>query len=377
MEDDMSDATYRRLARCLDRLPGGFPATDSGVELRILKRLFTPEEAAFAPCLTLIPEEARVIAVRAKQPLAEVEDRLERMAKKGLIYRLESRNGKKKYMAAQFVIGIWEFHVNDLDEGLIRDMEEYSATLLHEAWKTPQLRTVPVGRAIRPTLDVATYERAEELVRDKKTAAVAPCICRREKRIMDQGCKAPEDYCLTFGAAARYYVTNGLGRFIGTAEALDILKKADALGLVLQPGNAKDIVNICCCCGCCCGVLRNLKTFDRPADLVAAPFIAALDPADCKGCGVCVKRCQMDAITMTGDRAELDPGRCIGCGLCVSTCPTGSFSLVRKPAHEQPDTPKDMIRAGLRQVRARGKLSVPELVMMQVRSKADRLRAAL
>ena len=28
-------------------------------------------------------------------------------------------------MAAQFVIGIWEYHVNDLDEGLIRDFNEY------------------------------------------------------------------------------------------------------------------------------------------------------------------------------------------------------------------------------------------------------------
>ena len=33
---------YKRLAEHLDDLPAGFPATDSGVELRILKRLFTP-----------------------------------------------------------------------------------------------------------------------------------------------------------------------------------------------------------------------------------------------------------------------------------------------------------------------------------------------
>jgi len=39
---------YDDLAAHLDRLPAGFPRTPTGVELRILKRLFTPEEAALA-----------------------------------------------------------------------------------------------------------------------------------------------------------------------------------------------------------------------------------------------------------------------------------------------------------------------------------------
>ena len=28
-------------------------------------------------------------------------------------------------MAAQYIVGIWEFQVNDLDKELIQDMEEY------------------------------------------------------------------------------------------------------------------------------------------------------------------------------------------------------------------------------------------------------------
>ena len=61
----MSNDVYRRLAKHLDNLPGGFPPTESGVELRILRRLFTPEEAELAMRLTLIPEEAPVVARRA------------------------------------------------------------------------------------------------------------------------------------------------------------------------------------------------------------------------------------------------------------------------------------------------------------------------
>ena len=39
---------YKELACHLDKMPIGYPTTDSGVELRILKRLFTPEHAEIA-----------------------------------------------------------------------------------------------------------------------------------------------------------------------------------------------------------------------------------------------------------------------------------------------------------------------------------------
>jgi len=62
----MAKDVYKKLAERLDNLPGGFPSTRNGVELRILRRLFTPEEAGFALHLNLMPEEVRVIARRAK-----------------------------------------------------------------------------------------------------------------------------------------------------------------------------------------------------------------------------------------------------------------------------------------------------------------------
>ena len=115
---------YRKLAQHLDDLPAGFPSTESGVEFRILKRLFTQEEAELALHLTLFPDEAEVIASRAGIDLEEAAQRLTKMAKKGLIYSIE-RDGKlPKYMANQYIVGIWEFNVNNLDVDLIRDMEE-------------------------------------------------------------------------------------------------------------------------------------------------------------------------------------------------------------------------------------------------------------
>ena len=85
----MSEEIYQRLAKHLDNLPGGFPSTDNGIELRILRRLFTPEEAELSMYLTLIDEEPRVIARRAKITTEEATQRLEEMAKRGLIFRME------------------------------------------------------------------------------------------------------------------------------------------------------------------------------------------------------------------------------------------------------------------------------------------------
>ena len=64
----MAQDIYEKLAKHLDNLPGGFPRTPSGVEIRILRRLFTPDEAKLAVHLTLIPEEPRVVAQARQAP---------------------------------------------------------------------------------------------------------------------------------------------------------------------------------------------------------------------------------------------------------------------------------------------------------------------
>jgi len=369
----MEQEIYKRLAMHLDNLPGGFPPTESGVEMRILKRLFTPEEAKLALYLTLLPEEPRVVARRAGLPRDETAKRLEEMAKKGLILREESGRGPIRYMAAQYVVGIWEYHVNDLDKELIQDMNEYLPALSEQAWKVPQMRTIPVGRSVTPELKALPYEMAEELVRAQKKFSVGPCICRREHTMMGKGCDKPQESCLGFGMAVDYFKRNGVGREIDLQETLDILKWADEAGLVLQPANAKNALWICLCCGCCCQVLKNFKRQARPAAMASSPFFAAYNPENCKTCGVCVDRCQMEALKLEAGKVRLDVDRCIGCGLCVSTCPTHSLTLVRKPQSEQPETPKDIIDASIRLGKARGKITTPGLMKMVVKSGMERI----
>ena len=370
------DPVYLKLAKYLDDMPAGFPSTESGVELRILKRFFNPDEARLALHVTLIPEEARVIARRAKISLKDAEVRLKEMSVKGLIYRISSDNKPTQYMSNQLVIGIWEFHVNDLDPQLIADMNEYMPFLMNESWKVPQLRTIPVNQSITAQTEIGTYEKAEELILKHKKIAVAPCICRREKTMINEGCDAPEETCMVFGKAAEYYLGNGLGRMIDHEQALEIMRNADDAGLVIQPSNSQKAANICFCCGCCCGVLRNLKKYPKPVELVSSPFHVSTNEDLCDGCSICIERCPMDALSLENFKSTVDLNRCIGCGLCVTTCPTESLQLVRKPEKEQPPVPKTNLHNYINLGRKRGKLNATKMVMMQVKSKVDRLLAA-
>jgi electron transport complex protein RnfB len=202
------------------------------------------------------------------------------------------------------------------------------------------MRVIPVGQSLEPRVEALPYEQVADLVRAHDRYAVAPCICRRQARLHGQGCDAPEESCLMFGEFADYYVRGGRGRAISRAEVMEILARADAANLVLQPTNSRQVSAICCCCGCCCGVLAGLKREPKPAEAVASAFIARLDPELCQGCWTCLERCQMEALSEDGDRVALNADRCIGCGLCVSTCPSGALTLQRKPESERTHLPE-------------------------------------
>lgn len=341
---NVEEAIYKKLAEHLDQLPGGFSSSDTAVDMRLLKRLFSTEEAELAVYLTLDREKAQVISERAKLPLNETEQRLNKMSNKGLIFSVQQKDSSTIYQAVPFVIGIYEFQVNNLSKELIRDLAYYwrARNKITNTEIIPQIRTIPIGESIDPHLEVLSYEQVNELVKSKDRFAVAPCICRRTAKMTGGGCDAPEESCLVFGEWADFYVRDGRGRSIEQSEVYEILAKADAANLVLQPSNSKDPSFICCCCGCCCGILGGLQDHPKPSEIVASSFIAELESELCTCCWTCLERCQMQALTEEVDQVALDTNRCIGCGLCVSTCPSGALSLVRKPESEQIKIPANM-----------------------------------
>jgi hypothetical protein len=84
----MSDQVYQELARKLDSIPPGFPATESGMELQLLARLYTREEAAIISAMRLTYETAGDIAARADIDAGAAYDILDRAARKELVRTL-------------------------------------------------------------------------------------------------------------------------------------------------------------------------------------------------------------------------------------------------------------------------------------------------
>jgi len=337
---------YRKLQRHLDRMPVAFPATESGVELRILQRLFTPEEARLALYLSAIPERLPAIHRRSGRQTdrAALGRTLDLMAERGLIQRVPARRGPL-YGKSVFVVGFYEAQVNRLTEDFQRDVVQYTdeafGAALHSK-RTPQLRTVPINQAIPVEWAVGRYDDIRGVVRASPGPfAVMNCICQQGKDLVGEPCLQTGDreHCLTIGSAAQSVVDRGVGRFITREETLGFLDRADRDGLVLEPQNTQYPLFICCCCGCCCGVLTTAKKLPRPADFFTTNYYAVVDTASCHRCGTCVTRCQMDAVDVDEGQARVALERCIGCGLCITTCPTGAMQLAPAPHRKIP--PKD------------------------------------
>ena len=333
----MTDDVYTRLREFMDKLPAGYPTTPSGVEIKILKKLFTPEQAELVMKLRNEPEDIATIAERTGIGESELSDRLEELAQKGCIFRF--REGEKPlYQAFQFIVGIYEFQLKHLDQEFCELFEEYLPYfgLSLANVKTSQMRVVPMESAVGTTPSVASYNRVRELVREQELITVSQCICRKEQGLLGNECSRPKETCIGFGDFARYYIDNGMGRQIDIDEALRILDLAEESGLVLSPSNTQKLEAICCCCPCCCPILKYGKMAPKPADFVRSYYYALIDPELCSSCGTCIERCQMDAIREGDDVSEIIEERCIGCGLCVSTCPQEAITMVAKPDMEEP-----------------------------------------
>jgi len=238
-----------------------------------------------------------------------------------------------------------------------RDLLQYFEEALGEALptkKTTQMRTVPVNVDVTPGRDVGTYDDIRAYLRESPGPfAVMDCICRLGKRLVGHTCQhtARLETCLTFGPAAEGMVQSGAARFVSRDEMLGLLDEADHDGLVLQPENTQRPLFVCCCCGDCCGVLTNAKRLPKPAEFFSTNYVAGVDAESCEGCGTCLTRCRMDAVTLETGRAEIAATHCIGCGLCVGTCPSGSITLTKKAHPRVP--PKNTPALYLQQYRDR------------------------
>jgi len=349
---------YEKLRARLDDLATGYPATQSGIEMRLLKRLFTEEEAELYLEMSPFLEAPRDVAKRLNRDVDELEPILERMAQKGQLFRKRNTD-RVRYSAVPYVVGIFEHQLGRMDKGFARDHEEYFETAFGktiQSFKTPVLRTIPINQQLVADYPVAPFEDVLQIIENQKKIAIAPCVCRTTTKLAGKECDKPVENCFSFGSHAEYYVENGMGRFITVDEAKQIVKQNEAAGLVMQPFNSQKIGGMCSCCGDCCGVLRSLKMHPSPAEMVQSNYFARVDEDECTGCETCLERCQMDAIAVVDGLAGIDLVRCIGCGLCVTTCPVDAIELVKKPDDELYQPPKTGAETYMRIMQERGKI---------------------
>lgn len=324
----MTDDVYTRLREFLDKLPAGFPETPTGVEIKLLKKMFTPEQAELTMKLKAEPEPVSEIAARIGIDKAELSEKLETMAKDGLIFRV--REGEERlYQAFQFIVGLYEFQVNRLDREFCELFEEYMPYfgMSMAAVSTSQLRVVPVESSLQNNSQVAPYNSVREMVENEDIAAVTQCICKKEQGLLGNECEKPQEVCLMFGKFARFYIDNNNARQITKAEVLKILDLAVENGLVLSPTNSQKLEAICCCCPCCCPTLKGIKPFPNPGELTTTYYLSFIDAEMCTGCGDCIEICPMEAIKDEDGISQVMVERCIGCGLCASRCPVEAISM--------------------------------------------------
>lgn len=338
------ESVYRRLQKHIDNMPVGYPATESGVELRLLQHLFTPEEAEMALYLSALPEPMEKIHSRAKKAgisLEELRGGLDRLAKKGAIQR-KMFGGTPRYAKMMLAIGMFEFQVNRLTREFHSDVMQYMEEGFGEAFhtrKTSQMRTIPINEEVVPERRIGTYDVARDLVlRSKGPFAVINCVCRQGMDLQGEPCRQTDirETCLVLGEFAESVLAQGADRALSAEDMVRLLRRADDAGMVLQPQNTQDPNFICCCCGCCCGVLSTAKKLPRPAEYFDTNYYARVDPELCTECGTCGDRCQMDAVSYTDGVASVDLLRCIGCGLCVTTCPGEAMTLHAKAQTKVP-----------------------------------------
>ncbi|MDY6833358.1 MAG: 4Fe-4S dicluster-binding protein [Chloroflexota bacterium] len=339
----MSDEVYHKLAKVLDTLPNSFPSTPNGLEIRLLKKVFTPEEADLFCDLRLIPETAQQIAERTGRPLEGLGEKLISMWQRGEIFGI-SLGDVTLFRMVPWVVGIYEFQVNRMDREFAQMCEEYSIFLGPPlVMNSPKMmQVIPVEKEIPAKQEALSYEQVSTIMEMGQSFAVNQCICKKEQGLLDNACKKPQEVCMAIAPMPGVMDNHPWGgRVISKEEAYEVLRRAEEAGLVHLTSNYESgNWFICNCCGCCCMALRAVRMGITNA--INSHYYAEIDQATCISCGICANdRCQIHAIEEKEDSYRVNKERCIGCGLCVSTCPAESVRLVQKPLGELEAPAKD------------------------------------
>ncbi|MCP4763407.1 MAG: 4Fe-4S dicluster domain-containing protein [archaeon] len=211
--------------------------------------------------------------------------------------------------------------------------------------KTPYYRVLAAETTIKDTSELRMIEMdidlpnssgvlpvdivTEMIKKEANLIGVAKCYCRLTKKYVGEGCDHPLETCFVFNESAKGLIEFGFAREINYDETIQILKKCEEEGLVLNVDNcASNIRSLCNCCSCSSVILRSIirgEGFAGTSSRYEVNFMAD----KCESCKVCISRCPTGARNVSdAKKIIVDLKKCIGCGLCVTTCPTAANSMI-------------------------------------------------
>jgi len=344
----MSDENFERLAAALDALPNGFPRTSSRVEIRIMKKAFTDEEAKIAGHMTRIYENVIDISIRVNMDHAVVERLLEALLPRGLV-RMRVVDGQKRYRLGPFIVGWCEAMLggpmrNDVEFAKL--IEQFMREGGGERIMAPRpgvLGVVPTRGSLKPEL-VQPYDDIDAHFARYERFGVTDCVCRLERNTLGSACTKPVKRCAFVGLPSQTPLSEHV---LDREQALKLFTELEDEGHVhtgfygfVMGAESPQFVGCCNCCGDCCGILRAVNEYGVAEGPQRSNYRAVFNIDNCMACGLCVERCQMHAIAQDADGiARVNRDRCIGCGLCVIRCPNDAIELVPVSREEWFDVP--------------------------------------
>lgn len=280
-------------------------------EYMILEPVVSNEMAEVGLCLELRnPKSAEDVAPLCNKPVEETSKILWDLAVAGVCF-INEIDGVDKYWLDTWIPGVMEMMVNN-KENIKRYPQIGRAFEAYGRVRGPKtvgnfpigkglMRVIPIEQAIQGETRRASYEEVSKYLNENDLFSVSDCSCRTAREVMGEGCgHLKEDICIQMGHAAEYYIRTGRGKKITREEAFEIIKKAEADGLVHQIPNtdgAGKTHAICNCCGCSCLSLRTSEMFLN-TDMVRSNYVSVIDKDKCVGCGECVEGCQVNALQL-------------------------------------------------------------------------------